>query len=344
MDRYVFHNHWLLVFLIIIAIHLLKIGNVNASQKEVIKIATMAPSGSPWHIILQEMGNEWKQVSNGLVELKIYPGGVAGSEQDMVRKMRIGQIQAAAVSIGGLSLIDPGVNVLGIPMAVDSWEVLDKIREALDREIEKSFEEKGFILLNWGDAGWVRYFGPSEDPSVEAAKKSKMFVTQGDDRTVQMWKKTGFNAIPLAPSDILMALQTGMIDAYNTTAVMALASQWFAFTPYMVDMPWAPMTGGTIITKKAWEKIPQDERSVLKAISEKYGERLQTEIRELEDDAVSEMVKRGLKLAKPNQEQIQGWRNVMESGYPMLRTIIPKEWFDKALEISSQSRSSNAGN
>ena len=91
----------------------------------IIKIATMAPKGSPWHTILQEMGEEWKQASNGQIQLRIYPGGVAGSEMDIVRKMRIGQLHAAAVSIGGLSRIDPGVNVLGIPMAVDSWEVLD---------------------------------------------------------------------------------------------------------------------------------------------------------------------------------------------------------------------------
>ncbi|MBN1998232.1 TRAP transporter substrate-binding protein DctP [candidate division KSB1 bacterium] len=307
-----------------------------------IKIATIAPSGSPWHIILQEMGEEWKQASNGLVELRIYPGGVAGNEQDMIRKMRIGQLQAAAVSNGGLAHIDEGINVLVIPMVVDSWEILDKIREALGPEIKKSLEEKGFILLNWGDAGWVRYFGPSPDPSVESAKKSKLFVTQGDDRTVNMWKKAGFNAVPLAPSDILMGLQTGMIDAFNSTAVLALASQWFVFTPYMVDMPWAPMIGATIVTKKAWEQIPADIRVELEQISVKYGERLQTDIRELEEKAVVEMEKRGLVLAKPSEDQVQNWRNVMELCYPLLRTMIPKEWFDIAVRISSESRELNA--
>ena len=135
-----------------------------------------------------------------------------------------------------------------------------------------------------------------------------------------------------------------MIEAYNSTAIMALASQWFAFTPFMVDMPWAPMIGGVIITSKAWDKIPSEHHDELRQIAKKYGDRLQTEIRQLEDQAIDEMVKRGLKLAKPTVEQIQGWRDVMEAGYPMLRTIIPDDWFDTAIRISSESRKEHAGN
>lgn len=314
------------------------IETLFAAKPVVIKIATMAPKGSPWHIILQDMGVDWKEATNGQVELRFYPGGVAGSEQDMVRKMRIGQLHAAAVSNGGLSRIEPGINVLGIPAAIDSWEVLEKLYGALRADIEKSFEEKGFLLLTLGDAGWVHHFTTSSDPSVEAAQKVKMFVTEGDDRTVTMWKKVGFNAIPLAPTDIMMALQTGMIEAYNTTAMMALASQWFAFTPYMVDVPWAPMIGGTVITKKAWDNIPQEYHDDLRQICDRYSVRLQMEIRQLEEQAVDEMVKRGLTRLPITEEQEKGWRDVMESGYPMLRTIIPDAWFDTAIRISQESR------
>ncbi len=314
------------------------IESLFAAKPIVIKIATMAPKGSPWHIILQDMGVEWKEATNGQVELRIYPGGVAGSEQDMVRKMRIGQLHAAAVSNGGLSRIEPGINVLGIPAAIDSWEILEKLYDALRDDIARSFEEKGFLLLTLGDAGWVHHFTSSPDPSIEAAQKVKMFVTEGDDRTVDMWKKAGFNAIPLAPTDIMMALQTGMIEAYNTTAMMALASQWFAFTPYMVNVPWAPMIGGTVITKKAWDSIPEEYHDELLNICNRYNVRLQKEIRQLEEQAVDEMVKRGLTRLPLTEEQEKGWRVVMESGYPMLRTIMPDEWFDTAIRISQESR------
>jgi TRAP-type C4-dicarboxylate transport system substrate-binding protein len=322
----------------------LSLNAIYAQKPVVIKFATMAPKGSPWHLILQDMGVEWQEATNGNVEIRIYPGGVVGSEQDMVRKMRIGQLHAAAVSSGGLSRIVPGVNVLCIPAAIDSSAVFEKLCHALQSDIEQAFEEKGFLLLTLGDAGWVHHFTSSSDPSVEAAQKIKMYVTEGDDRTVDMWKKTGFNAIPLAPTDILMGLQTGMIEAYNTTAMMALAFQWFAFTPYMVDVPWAPMIGGTVITKKAWDKIPHEYHDELRKICDRYSARLQTEIRQLEEQAIAEMEKRGLTLLAMTEEEEQAWRDVMESGYPMLRTIIPNEWFDTAIRISNESRGEHGTN
>lgn len=300
----------------------------------VIKTATLAPSGSPWYELLKEMADEWQKKTNGQVMLRIYPGGVAGSENDIIIKMRIGQLHAAVVSIGGLSRIDPGVNVLAIPMAVDSWEVLEKIRSALCPHIEKSLEENGFIVLTWGYAGWVRFFGPYPDPSVEAAQKTKMCVTAGDDRVIELWKEAGFNPIPLLETDILIAFQTGMINAFRTTGVMGLASQWFAFTPYMIDLPWAPLIGATIVSKRVWEKIPESTRIDLKQIAVKYGNKIQVEMDRLEKEAIEEMVKRGLVVLTPNKDQVQRWREVMESGYPKLRgTIIPEDWFDQAIEI-----------
>ncbi len=308
----------------------------NNTRPTVIKLATLAPNGSPWHEILKDMAAEWSEVSGGQVKLRIYPGGVAGDEADMVRKIRIGQLQAAAISNGGLSHIATEVTVLTIPMAVDSWEGLDRVRKTMAPYLEALLEEKGFVVLNWGDAGWVRFFVPESDPSVETVKKARLFVWSGDDRTLEIWKASGFNAIPLSATDILPALQTGMINAFNTTPIMALASQWFAFTPYMIDMPWAPMIGATVVSRKAWQKIPEAVRPQLKQIAEKTGLRLQQEIRRLEEEALAEMQKRGLKIIKPTEEQAEEWRRVMEAVYPKIRgPIVPEAWFDDALRAAA---------
>ena len=284
-------------------------SRLNQDEKPiVIKMATLAPNGSPWHEILKDMAADWSKASGGLVRLRIYPGGVAGDEGSTVRKIRIGQLHAALISNGGLSHIAPAVNVLVIPMAADSWDALDRVRSALAPRIERLLDEKGFVVLNWGDAGWVRFFVPEADPSVATVQKAKLFVWSGDDRTVEMWKTAGFNAVPLAPTDILPGLQTGMINAFNSTAVMALANQWFPFTSHMIDMPWAPLVGATIVSKRAWERIPGSLRDTLKRIAEKTGDRLRSEIRRLEADAIAEMQKRGLEVIRPTQEQVKRWR------------------------------------
>ncbi len=308
----------------------------GAQSSVVIKIATLAPSGSPWHERLKEMAAEWNRVSGGTVTLRIYPDGVAGDEADMVRKIRIGQLQGAMITNAGLSRMVPEVNALTIPLAVDSWESLDRVRNALKPQLETLLEAQGMVVLNWGDGGWVRFFVNNSDVSVKAIQRAKLFVWSSDDGTAILWKEAGFNAVPLSVTDMLPGLQTGMINAYNTTATMALASQWFAFTPYMIDMPWAPLIGATVIKKETWEKIPESTRSELKRIAEKIGTELLKDIRKMENEAISEMQKRGLKVIKLTDEQQKEWKEfATRSAYPIIRgKLVPEKWFDEAMRAA----------
>src|SRR3990170_3921820 len=122
-------------------------------------MATLAPEGSSWYRVLQEMGEEWKKVSGGAVSLRIYPGGVAGDEDAMIRKMRVGQIQAAAITGIGLAYLERSFYALHIPMMYASDEEFDYVRDRYAPVLERKLEEKGFIVLNWGDAGWVPLTG-----------------------------------------------------------------------------------------------------------------------------------------------------------------------------------------
>ncbi|MFQ5604212.1 MAG: TRAP transporter substrate-binding protein DctP [bacterium] len=314
----------------------------NDVKPMVIKMSTLAPSGSPWHEIIKDMAAEWKELSDGQIVLRIYPGGVAGDEADMVRKIRIGQLHAAAITNGGLSRIAPEVNVLTIPMAVDSWESLDRVRFVMSARLEALFREKGFVILNWGDAGWVRFFVPDKLPTVDTVQKAKLFVWSGDDRTVEIWKSAGFNVVPLSATDILPGLQTGMINAFNTTPIMALATQWFAFTEYMIDMPWAPLIGATVISLKSWNKIPEPLRIKFRKSAEKTGMRMQREIRRLEKEATLAMQKHGLKIITPTENQKKQWRAVMQTTYSKIRgTIVPEQWFDEALNAAANEMLTN---
>src|SRR5512141_3277065 len=98
------------------------------SAPTVIKMATLAPEGSSWFRVLQEMGEEWRKASDGAITLRIYPGCVAGDEDAVIRKMRVGQIQAAAITGIGLAYLEPSFYALHIPMMYESDEALDAVR------------------------------------------------------------------------------------------------------------------------------------------------------------------------------------------------------------------------
>jgi TRAP-type transport system periplasmic protein len=303
-----------------------------------IKMATLAPSGSPYHEIMKEMAAGWREKSNNRVVLKIYPGGVAGGEVDILRKIRIGQLHAGALSISGLSRALPEISVLSTPMLFKTKEDLLQVQDALAPKIEERMERKGFVVLSWAIAGWVRFFVPEAEPTLAGLKKARMHVFAGDDRILELWKTMGVNAISLPGTDVLPGLQTGMVNAFFTTPVMAYASQWFAFTPYMIEMPWAPMMGAIIVSKRAWKKVPEPLRPQLKAIAKEKSLRLDLEMLRLESQAISEMQKRGLTLVKPDAQQTKQWQSLTKTAYPKFKSnnSIPDEWFETALAIAKK--------
>jgi len=307
----------------------------------VVKMATLVPEGSSWFEMLRDMGEEWKKVSGGQVTLRIYPGGVAGDEDAMIRKMRIGQLQAAAITGMGLAYLEKSFFALHIPMMYDSDEEFDYVRSRYAPVLEKKLAEKGFIVLNWGDAGWIHFFTTSPVTTPDEAKKLKLFLSSsgGDPTLLELYKEVGFRPVPLSINDLLPGLQTGMVNGYNATPLVSLAFQWFGLAPNMIDLQWASLTGATVIEKKTWDKIPADMQEKLLEASRTIGGRLQIEVRRLNEEAINIMIKNGLKVHKVSPDVQAQWRKMVEDIHPKIRGgIMPPEAFDAVKKFRDEYR------
>ena len=314
------------------------------SAPMVVKMATLAPEGSSWYRVLQEMGEEWRKVTGGAVTLRIYPGGVAGDEDAVIRKMRVGQIQAAAITGIGLAYLERSFYALHIPMMYGSDEEFDYVRDKYAPVLERKMEEKGFIVLNWGDAGWVHFFSKVPVVTPEEAKGLKLFMWSGDTNLVQLYKETGFHPVPLSTNDLLPSLQTGMVNGFSSTPLAALAFQWFGLAPNMADLRYAPLTGATVIDKRAWEKIPPEIRPRLLEASRAAGQKLRVEVRRLNREALGVMVKNGLKVHKVPPDVESRWRKMVENVYPQVRgKIMPAEAFDAVKRYRDEYRAGQRG-
>jgi len=296
------------------------------AQAAVVKLATLVPEGSVWDKALRDMGSEWATATQGRVSLRVYPGGVAGDEPDVVRKMRIGQLQAAAITTAGLASIDPAFNVFNVPMFFTSYPELYAVLEKLEPVLRQRLEAKGFVLLSWGHGGWVFFFTKNPVSSVEGLKKTKMFTWAGDDNMVATWKTKGFNPVPLAATDIMTGLQTGMIDAYPTTPLVGLTLQWYRQTPHMVGMGMAPLVGGLVMTKAAWAKLPEADRAKVQAACDRMERKLEIEVPKQDTSAVAEMQKRGLKVVPVSAVEASHFRATAEEFASSLSGVrIPAE-------------------
>jgi TRAP-type C4-dicarboxylate transport system substrate-binding protein len=328
---------------LLIALVLAASGSWAADGKVTVKLATLAPDGSAWHKVLKEMGSEWRERTDGRVTMRIYPGGVAGDDPDMVRKLRIGQLQAGALTVAGLGDIDPAFAAFSIPLFFDSEEEFSYVLDKLTDELKARAEAKGYILLHWGHGGWVHLFSNRPIKTAEDLRKAKLFTWAGDDRVFQAWKGAGFRPVALAATDIITGLQTGLIDALPTTPLYALSLQLFKHTDYMLEPGIAPLIGATVISKKAWNRISERDQSVMLEAAERVQQGLMEEIPRIDQEAVEEMKKRGLVvLGVDSEESLTEWRKTAEIlADKMSGTIVPENMLQKALRHRTAFRNNN---
>ena len=314
----------------------------RADDGIVIKVGTLAPEGTPWYEVIQEVGAKWKKASGGRISFTIFGGGVQGDEADMIRKMRYDQLQMGAFTSVGLETITPEMSALWIPLLFQNYEELDYVRSKLDARLEKALGDKGFVVLNWGDAGWVKYFAKKPIPTLKALQDQTLFTWSGDSKSEEMYKDAGFKVQPLAPTEILTSLQTGMIEAFPAPATAALANQWFGLAKHMLDIKFAPVVGGTIITKKAWDGIDRGLQPTLLKLALETGAKFTPQIRKLETDAIDAMVKRGLKIYPLTPQADQEWRQLADRFYPKIRgSIVPADLFDEVRRLVAEYRAQN---
>ncbi len=307
-----------------------------------LRIATLAPKNSLYHQQLMELGEVWRQTQGGSARYLVYPDGSQGGETDIVRRMRVGQLQGALLSVVGLREIEPSIAALqNMPLLFRSWDEVDYVREKMRPAMEQKFLEKGFVVLAWGDAGWVRFFSKDAALRPDDYRKFKFFAWASELEQQEIMKSLGYTPVPLETADILPAIQTGMINAVPSTPYFALATQIYNSAPNMLELNWAPIVGALVVTRKAWEAMTSEARNSVRQAGEKAGAQIRQRARQEVDEAVDAMKKRGLAVNKPNAEQLQEWNELAERLYPKIRgKLVPAATFDEVVGHLKTYRSS----
>lgn len=306
-----------------------------------IKLATLAPQGSSWENLLLELGEKWKEQSNGDVELKVYSGGVTGNEGDTVTKMGVGQVQAAAITIVGMRNIDPAPQAAGVPGLLTSDEEFKYVVEKMEAVWEKRLLEKGYVVLSWGDTGWIHFFAKKPLRTPADAAGVKIFAWAGDPNAVEAWKASGFQPVVLSSTDMMTSLTTGMIESFAQSAIMANASRWYEQAKYMTDIPWGRLLTATLVKKDTWDKIDPAIAPQLLETARSFGKRIDAEVGKLEADSIKAMQQNGLEVIHASDAERAEWATFAEKSWPSIRgKVVPEDQFDMVKKLRDEFRAS----
>jgi TRAP-type C4-dicarboxylate transport system substrate-binding protein len=291
--------------LAILAVLVLALTAGAGSGKNVIKIATLAPEGSSWIEAFDGINAELKKKTSGAVRFKIYAGGVLGDEKDMIRKMYVGQIQGAVLTSAGLSNIFSEMDVFQIPFLFESYDEVDYVEKNMAGLFKKGFEKKGFTLLAWSEGGFIRLMSTVPIASVDDLRKAKVWTWEDAPMAKAIFDEAGISAIPLSLPDVLVGLQTGLVDVVYAPPSGAISLQWFTKTKYMTDLPLIYLIGALVVTQKSFNRLSPENRKVLVEVCSKHMAHLKEIIRQENQEAIQVMIRHGVKLIKPSNDQIE---------------------------------------
>jgi len=318
---------------------------LGAAEKTIrLKLGTLAPAGTSYNKSLQAMGEKWRKVSEGAVQLVIFPGGTQGSEADMVGLMQTGNLDAGLLTTGGLSEIDPAALAMQVmPMFFRNLDELDYVEKKIRPQLDARLLAKGYVVLFWTDSGWVQFFSKTPMLHPEDLRKLKVFSGSDSAAAFDLWKANGFNPVSLDPTGIPQGLLSGTISAVPTVPIYALAAQLDSQVKYMLELNWGPLVGAAVVHKKSWDRVPAAYREAMLKIAEETGRQVTAAGRAESDAAVAALVKRGLVVQKVSPEVAEEWRAVIDKMQDQIRgKIVPADVFDEAQRIMKEYRAGGA--
>lgn len=303
-------------------------------------IAMLAPRGSTIVREFMKFDKDLRAQTNNAVGLKIYPSGIAGDEFDVIRKMKVGQLDAAILTDTGLGNVVRSVNVLNAPGVVPSYKALEAVQREMNEEWGQEFLDNGFKLLQWGELGQYRYF--SAQPLVRPSDLRQMrpWLWPQSHTMKELWSAIGTNGVPLGVPEVYGALQTKMIDSVICTCIALTTLQWHTKLKHMTKNPNGVLTAALVLNKSKWDSLPEQSRAKLEELAARGVDTQRREARSTDKRAHDKLMQIGYVEDEQDAAATAEWEAVFNT----VRTRLTGRIYTADLLSRVQAIARRAGN
>ncbi|MEO1879762.1 MAG: TRAP transporter substrate-binding protein DctP [Methylococcales bacterium] len=297
----------------IIAILTLSFLSYGSVQAYTFKVATLSTDGSVWMEKMRAGAEEISQKTDSRVNFKFYPGGVMGGDKNVLRKIRFGQLQGAALPSAGLTGIYPDIQLYNLIVKFQSMSEIDYVREQMDDQLLVGLEKKGLVAFGFSEIGLAYTMSTTPVHNITDLQQLKSWVPESNKIAIQAYKALSISPIPLPLRDVLMGLQTGMITSVAGTPTGAIALQWHTKIKYVTDSPLSYIFGVFFLDKKAFNKISKADQLVVREVMAKTVNEVDKQSRQDNVNAVLALKKLGVEFIDVEDAAANELKAVMES-------------------------------
>lgn len=274
----------------------------STAQAQQFKIATLAPEGTPWMQEMRRASDEIERRTAGRVAFKFYPGGIMGNEKSVLRKIRIGQLQGAALTSGGLARIYPENQIYSLPMIFNSYAEVDYVRQRMDAKIIEGLKKNGYAAFGLAEGGFSYLMSNQPIRNLNDIRNQKIWIPEGDVVATALMEVFGLTPVPLPLTDVLTGLQTGLISTIGSTTSFSIALQWHTKVKYLIDLPLFYSYGAFVISDQAYRKLGREDQVIVRDTLETVFIKLNRQNRLDNQNAKEALRKLGIEFLVPAEE------------------------------------------
>ena len=323
-----------------IVVSLLAVASIGPVAAQELRIATLAPADSQWMQDMVAGGERVRELTDGRVSLRFRAGGVAGSDEQVLRKIRIGDLQGGAFSSGGLANIYPGLNTYGIPLIFRSLDEVDYVRARLDPKLAAGLEQAGFVSLGFSEGGFSNLMSNVPVSHVDDLRRQKIWVPDNDLISFEVLEALRLAPVPLEVSDALLGLERGLVDVVAASPVVALVLQWHTKTRYRTELPITYSMGIFAIAEEAFYKLEPRDQQIMRTVIGEVMAGIDNDSRADNEEARSVMSGMGIETVAVNDADVEVWRQIIAEQLPEIRNRrdIDVALFDEMMALLQEYR------
>lgn len=285
---------------------------------QTLKIATLSPDGTSWMRSMRTAGKKISKRTEGRVKLRFYPGGVMGNDASVMRKIRVGQLQGGAVTPGALAAVDKDVQVYSVPFLFRDLREVDRVRRSMDKRLMSGLERNGFVGFGFAEGGFAYLMSRTPVKTVQELKARKVWSPEGDRVVLTAFESVGISPVSLPITDVLTALQTGLVDTVASPAVGAIALQWHTKVKYLTDVPLLYTYGFLVISDKAFKKLSPEDQEVVREVLNRTFKAIDRQNRKDNTEALAVLKRQGIVFVEPPPKDLARWRQTVDTAVKKL--------------------------
>ena len=215
------------------------------------KIATLAPDGTAWIVPASDLVIPiLADISQGVLNITLYTGGVMGEDLDILRKMKMGQLHGCGCTAQGIISAAPELSVFSLPFLLKDYKEVDYVLKMFRKDIDSIFERRGIALFALIDTGYFYLFMKNRASTLEEVKNQKFLTWFGETERAFLGE-LGITPIPLPVPEVVMSLRSGIVNADIAPAAWVLGTQAYLSVDYFIEQPVFYSVAAIVLDKKA---------------------------------------------------------------------------------------------